>query len=194
MEGVIARGDKGYAGTEEVSAVVAGAGDAAPSGERKGDLGLALNAAAVRVGQRTGVNPDTLRGWMKQGAIDAGDRPGTTLLDAARTKQPKAENRELKRANGILLAASPSSRGSSTRDRAGEDIAGVTQDSEAGSQYAAWFLTPHLLVIPRLVLAVARPACGDLREALRTSAVVAARSAACPCVAPGRVYRMSDSP
>jgi transposase len=58
------------------------------------------------VGSRVGVNADTLRGWCKQAAIDAGERPGTTTGDAQRIKQLEAENRELKRANEILLAAS----------------------------------------------------------------------------------------
>jgi len=73
---------------------------------RRGDPELSLNAAVVRIGQRTGVNADTLRGWVKQAAIDAGERPGTSTTDAARIKQLEAENRELKRANEILLAAS----------------------------------------------------------------------------------------
>lgn len=73
---------------------------------RKEDPELSLNAAVVRIGQRVGVNAGTLRGWCKQAAIDAGERPGTTASDAARIKQLEAENRELKRANGILLAAS----------------------------------------------------------------------------------------
>jgi transposase len=73
---------------------------------RKEDPELSLNAAVVRVGTRVGVNADTLRGWCKQAAIDAGERPGTTTGDATRIKQLEAENRELKRANEILLAAS----------------------------------------------------------------------------------------
>ncbi|MDX2376109.1 transposase [Microbacterium sp. LRZ72] len=73
---------------------------------RKEDPELSLNAAVIRIGQRVGVNPDTLRGWCKQAEIDAGERPGTTTSDAARIKQLEAENRELKRANEILLAAS----------------------------------------------------------------------------------------
>ncbi|WP_460985762.1 IS3 family transposase [Sinomonas halotolerans] len=73
---------------------------------RKEDPELSLNAAVVRIGQRVGVNPDTLRGWCKQAAIDAGERPGTTTNDAQRIKALEAENRELKRANEILLAAS----------------------------------------------------------------------------------------
>lgn len=67
---------------------------------------LSVTAAVARIGQRTGVNPDTLRGWVKQADIDAGRRPGTTSGDAARIKDLERENRELKRANEILLAAS----------------------------------------------------------------------------------------
>jgi transposase-like protein len=67
---------------------------------------LSLNGAVVRIGQRVGVNADTLRGWCKQAAIDAGERPGTTTSEAQRIKALEAEVRELKRANEILLAAS----------------------------------------------------------------------------------------
>ena len=52
------------------------------------------------------VNPDTLRGWCKQAAIDRGELPGTTTGDAKRIKDLEHEVRELKRANEILLAAS----------------------------------------------------------------------------------------
>ena len=52
------------------------------------------------------MNVDTLRGWCKQADIDAGRAPGTTTADAKRTKELGRENRELKRANEILLAAS----------------------------------------------------------------------------------------
>lgn len=70
------------------------------------DPELSLNAAVVRIGQRVGVNADTLRGWCKQSEIDAGQRPGTTTTDATRIRALEAEVRELKRANEILLAAS----------------------------------------------------------------------------------------
>lgn len=67
---------------------------------------LSVTAAVKRIGQRVGVNPDTLRGWIKQADIDAGKRPGTTTADSAKIKELEAEVRELKRANEILLAAS----------------------------------------------------------------------------------------
>jgi transposase len=72
---------------------------------RMQEPGLSLNAAVLRIGPRVGVNPDTLRGWCKQAAIDAGHAPGTTTTDAARIKELERENRELERANEILLAA-----------------------------------------------------------------------------------------
>jgi transposase-like protein len=67
---------------------------------------LSLHAAVKRVGPRLGINVDTLRGWCQQAEVDAGRRPGTTTSEAARIKELERENRELKRANEILLAAS----------------------------------------------------------------------------------------
>ena len=67
---------------------------------------LARVGLSDRIGDRVGVVPDTLRGWVKQARIDAGETAGTTTSDAARIKALEAENRELKRANEILLAAS----------------------------------------------------------------------------------------
>jgi transposase len=73
---------------------------------RQEDPELSLNGAVVRIGDRVGINKDTLRGWCKQAEIDAGRRPGTTTDERVRIKQLEQEVRELKRANEILLAAS----------------------------------------------------------------------------------------
>jgi transposase-like protein len=73
---------------------------------REAESGLSLNAAAKRIGPKVGLNPDTLRTWVKQADIDAGRRPGIPAPDAARARELERENRELKRANEILLAAS----------------------------------------------------------------------------------------
>ncbi len=73
---------------------------------RAQDPELSLNQAVIRIGQRVGVNADTLRGWCKQAAIDSGQRPGTSTSDAKTIRDLEAEVRELKRANEILLAAS----------------------------------------------------------------------------------------
>lgn len=67
---------------------------------------LSMNQAVLRIGPMVGVNPDTLRGWVKQSGIDAGLRPGTSTEETARVRELEREVRELKRANQILLAAS----------------------------------------------------------------------------------------
>ncbi len=70
------------------------------------ETSLSLNAAVVRMWRRVGVHPDTLRGWVRQARVDAGEVAGITTDDAAKIKDLERENRELKRANEILLAAS----------------------------------------------------------------------------------------
>lgn len=52
---------------------------------------------------------------MRQAEVDGGQRPGTSTADARRIAELERENRELRRANEILRAAS-ASRGSWTRD------------------------------------------------------------------------------
>ena len=66
------------------------------------------NGRAVfrRVGEQLGINPETLRGWVRQAQIDAGTRPGTTTDDAHRLAELEKEVRELRRANAILKSAS----------------------------------------------------------------------------------------
>jgi transposase-like protein len=47
-----------------------------------------------------------LRSWVKQADIDEGNRPWTTRTDAERIAELERENRELRRSNEILKAAS----------------------------------------------------------------------------------------
>ena len=54
-----------------------------------------------RVGEQLGINPETLRGWVRRIQIDAGDRPGTTTDDANRLAELEKEVRELRRANAM---------------------------------------------------------------------------------------------
>ncbi len=64
-------------------------------------------AAMSRVAELLGVGtPETVRKWVRQAEVDAGARPGLTTEDSAEVKRLKRENAELKRANGILKAAS----------------------------------------------------------------------------------------
>jgi transposase len=61
--------------------------------------------ALQRIGAQLGINPETLRGWVSQAEIDAGQRAGTTSAEAARVVELERENRELRRANAILRSA-----------------------------------------------------------------------------------------
>ena len=62
--------------------------------------------ACTRIGERLGINPETLRGWVSQAEIDAGARVGTTRAEGARPAELERDNRELRRANAILRSAS----------------------------------------------------------------------------------------
>ena len=60
----------------------------------------------ARVARELGIGTESLRGWLKQADIDDGRRPGTSSGDAQRIAELERENRELRRANDILKAAS----------------------------------------------------------------------------------------
>lgn len=60
----------------------------------------------IRVARELGVGVESLRGWVNRAEIDSGNRPGTSSVDAGRIARLERENRELRRANDILKAAS----------------------------------------------------------------------------------------
>jgi transposase len=63
--------------------------------------------AAIRsIGARCNVGTETLRKWVRQAEIDAGQRPGVSSEESAELRRLRAEVRELRRANEILKAAS----------------------------------------------------------------------------------------
>src|SRR5215203_2680333 len=62
--------------------------------------------ALRRIGEQLGINPETLRNWVTQAEVDAGDRPGTTTTDAQRLAKLERENRELRRSNAISRSPS----------------------------------------------------------------------------------------
>jgi transposase len=62
--------------------------------------------ALRRVGEQLGIHPETLRNWVSQAEVDAGERPGTSSDDAQRLAELEREVRELRRANAILRSAS----------------------------------------------------------------------------------------
>src|SRR5688572_27045314 len=62
--------------------------------------------AIESIAKKLNVNHETLRLWVRRAETDAGKRPGITTDDRVRIKKLERENRELRRANDILKAAS----------------------------------------------------------------------------------------
>jgi transposase len=60
----------------------------------------------TRVARQLGVGTESLRGWVRQAEVDGGRRPGVTSKERRRIAELERENRELRRANEILKAAS----------------------------------------------------------------------------------------
>jgi transposase len=64
------------------------------------------HGVVTRVAIQLGVGSESLRSWVKQAEIDGGLRPGLTTDERQRMAELEKENRELRRANEILKAAS----------------------------------------------------------------------------------------
>jgi transposase len=78
-------------------------------GELERELGRGRGAIA-RVARQLGLHPEVLRGWVRvqeKGQRSSGERvPGSDVDKDARVVELERENRELRRANDILKAAS----------------------------------------------------------------------------------------
>ena len=64
------------------------------------------HGAVTRIAKQLGVGTESLRQWVNQADVDAGERGGTSTADATRIFELEREVRELRRANDILKAAS----------------------------------------------------------------------------------------
>ena len=63
--------------------------------------------AAIRsLAEKFGMSPETLRIWVRRAEVNGGKRPGITSDQHDRIRELERENRELRRANEILKAAS----------------------------------------------------------------------------------------
>jgi transposase len=63
-------------------------------------------AAIQSVAGKLGMTPETLRIWLRRDEVDHHQRPGVTSAERERIRELERENRELRRANEILKAAS----------------------------------------------------------------------------------------
>jgi transposase len=58
------------------------------------------------IASKFGMAAETLRSWVRQAERDRGLKPGPTSEELVRIKELERENKELRRANEILKAAS----------------------------------------------------------------------------------------
>jgi transposase len=63
-------------------------------------------ATICSIADKLGMKHETLRLWVRRAQVDSGTRPGLTTPERERIRQLERENRELRRANEILKAAS----------------------------------------------------------------------------------------
>lgn len=66
-----------------------------------------MTAVCQTVAGRLGFGPESLRRWVRQAQIDAGDREGLSSSESEKVRQLQRENRELREANAILKGSSP---------------------------------------------------------------------------------------
>lgn len=64
------------------------------------------HGSVKRVAEQLDVGVESLRSWVKQAEIDAGERAGTTTEESEELKALRQEVKELRRANSILKSAS----------------------------------------------------------------------------------------
>jgi transposase len=62
--------------------------------------------AICSVASKVNVSSETLRKWVRQAEVDEGTRSGTPSADVEELTRLRRENKELRRANEILKAAS----------------------------------------------------------------------------------------
>jgi transposase len=63
-------------------------------------------AAITSIAAKLGVGTEALRLWLRRAQVDQRQRPGLTTDERQRLRELEHENRELRRANEILKAAS----------------------------------------------------------------------------------------
>jgi transposase len=63
-------------------------------------------AAIVSIAAKLGMTSESLRRWVRDVQVDAGEKPGVTTDERRRVRELEREVRELRRANEILKSAS----------------------------------------------------------------------------------------
>ena len=63
-------------------------------------------ATSTSIAGKLGIGTEALRLWLRRDEVDHRQRPGVTSAERERIRELERENRELRRANEILKAAS----------------------------------------------------------------------------------------
>ena len=63
------------------------------------------DGGVTAVARQLGLHRETLRRWVVEQEVDAGERPGVSRAERSRVAELERENRELRRANEILKTA-----------------------------------------------------------------------------------------
>ena len=63
------------------------------------------DGGVTAIAHQLGLHRETLRRWVLEQEVEAGDRPGVTRSERSRMAELERENRELRRANEILKTA-----------------------------------------------------------------------------------------
>ena len=64
-----------------------------------------VTTACETVARRLGFGAESLRRWVRQAQVDAGEREGLSTSESERVRRLERENRELREANAILRDA-----------------------------------------------------------------------------------------
>jgi transposase len=72
--------------------------------EWQAERGLS-DGGVTAIAAQLGLHRETLRRWMLEQEVEAGERPGWTRAERSRVAALERENRELRRANEILKTA-----------------------------------------------------------------------------------------
>ena len=91
MEAFIPREDEGHGSTEEVPQELRERA-IKMAVELRRDPATRWSGALSRIGDQLGINPETLRHWVSQAEIDAGERAGTTSVEARRIAELNAKS------------------------------------------------------------------------------------------------------
>jgi transposase len=63
------------------------------------------DGGVTAVARQLGIHRETLRRWVIEQEVDAGERPGLSRVERSRIAELERENKELRRANEILKMA-----------------------------------------------------------------------------------------